>query len=78
VDRQTIGGLLHALENLLDSAQNAAVMSEQLIKAERDGKPMAPSTLVHYEEQLAAFSKHRERFRELLAQWWTMFETEKH
>jgi len=73
-DRQTIGGLLHAIDFLLDAAQQAAVMSEQLIKAQRDGKPLAPSTLAHYEEQIAAFARHRERLRELLGQWWTVLE----
>ena len=68
-DRQTIGGLLHGLEYLLAAAENAAVMSEQLIKAARSGKPLAPATLAHYEEQLAAFEQHRERMRQLLGTW---------
>jgi hypothetical protein len=44
-DRQTIGGLLHAIEFVLESAQNAEVPSGQLIKAQRKGKPLAPATL---------------------------------
>ena len=51
-------------------------MSEQLLNAERAGKQLAPSTLAHYEQQIAAFAKHRERLRELLGQWWTLLESD--
>jgi len=67
-NRQMIGAMLHAVEHVLTAAENAAVMCEQLIKAERSGKTLATSTLTHYEEQLAGFEQHRGRLRELLGQ----------
>ena len=76
--RETIGHLLQALEHLLEGAEGAATMANQLIRTQRTGKPLAPPTLAHYEQQLATFDEQRRHFRTLIGQWWTLLETEKH
>ena len=77
-DRQMVGGMLQGMEHLIDACDAAATLAHQLIRAQRDGKPLASATVRHYEEQLAAFDEKKTRFRELLGQWWTLLDVEKH
>ena len=66
--------MLQAMEHLLEGVEASATMANQLIKAQRAGKPLAPATLAHYEQQLGTFDEQRRHFRALLGQWWTLLE----
>ena len=65
-DSQIIRSMLQGMEHLIDACDAAATMAHQLIKAQRSGKPLAPATLKHSEEQPGVFAQHRERMHAVL------------
>ncbi len=73
-DSESIAGLLQTLEHLLDGAGQTATIADVLMRVQKDGKAIGPSTLARFEKELAEASAHRDQLRALLAQYWTMVE----
>ena len=73
-EQDTIKGMLQALEHMLDQVDRLSVVAGQLVNAQKTGKPLAPSVLNYYDEQLTTLSQQREHFRSVIARWWTLVE----
>jgi hypothetical protein len=73
-ETDTIKGLLQALESTMDDVDKLSALAGQLLAAQRDNKPLSPTTLRYYGEKLEELSKQRAHMRTLIAKWWTLVE----
>lgn len=62
-----IKGLLQGLEHTLGALDAASAAATQLITAQRNGKPLAPSVLQHYEQQFETRPPARDHGTHVLA-----------
>ena len=76
-DDDMIKGFLQALESTMDACDKVSTVAGQLLASHRDNKPLAPSVLNYYTEQLEVFANQRARMRDTIAKFWTLME-EKH
>ena len=74
IEDDTIKGMLQALEHMLDEVDRLSIVAGQLVNAQKTGKPLAPSVLAYYEEQLETLSHRRVHMRDVIARWWTLME----
>ena len=74
VDVDVIKHMLQALEHMLDTVDRTSILAGQLVRAQQAGKPLAPPTPKHYEEQLLDPDGQREQMRSVIARWWTLIE----
>lgn len=77
-DRDALKGMPQSMEHMLNTLDAASVAATQLIAAQKSGKPLSDRTLAHYTQQFQTLSEQRARFREVIAQWWTMLEETSH
>lgn len=73
-DRDVIGGMLQAMEHVLEGVDSVSIAAGQLINAQKGGKPLSLTTLAHYEDQLAELDRQRAHLRGVIATWWSMLE----
>jgi len=74
-DDDMIKGFLQALESAMDGCDRVSTVAGQLLASQRENKPLAPSVLNYYSEQLEIFSQQRALMRDRIAKFWTMLET---
>ena len=58
----------------MDACDRVSTVAGQLLASQRENKPLAPSVLTYYDEQLATFAKQRAHMRDTIAKWWTLME----
>ena len=73
-DDDMIKGFLMALESTMDACDRVSTVAGQLLASQRDNKPLAPSVLNYYTEQLEIFGQQRAHMRTVIAKWWTLME----
>jgi hypothetical protein len=73
-DEDMIKGFLMALESTMDACDRVSTVAGQLLASQRDNKPVAPSVLNYYTEQLEEFANQRARARDTIAKMWTLVE----
>jgi hypothetical protein len=76
IEADALKGMLQVIEHLVDDSAKVGTAALQMVNAQKAGKPLAPATLAHYEQELEALTKQREHMRTLIAQWWTLLEGE--
>ena len=67
-----------AIENVMDACDRVSALAGQAEEAQRTNRPLAPSVLNYYTEQLERFAQQRARMRDTIANWWTLVEDTKH
>jgi hypothetical protein len=65
-----------ALESTMDACDRVSTVAGQAVEAQRTGKPLAPSVLNYYTEQLEQFAQQRAHMRIVIAKWWDLIDPE--
>ena len=73
-DDDMIKGFLIALESTMDACDGVSTVASQLLASQRDSKPLAPTVLTYYDEQLRTFATQRAHMRDTIAEWWTLMQ----
>lgn len=74
IDQDVIKHMLQAIEHLLEGVDRTSTLARQLVQAQQAGKPLAPTTLKYYQDQLTELDNQREQMRGVIARWWTLVE----